>query len=394
MSFVFGDALGDDELSVHYLTMMTAPSSPSIGDMLGLCASARDEAEYWKGRFEASQNEIWRLRTESPLECSNEGLWLPLALLAVGLVVAVRVLSRRDRVGRKALLRKVDATLKRRLSETPRPPAALNASPSMASLMTSCTNNSATCESSPSLCCLRALEGPSFPDRGDLSPKDSATIAKQEEFLRGLFGDYEKLTPTKAREVGIGNVVHGALVYCAQLGVRIERRVTECMPEDGHLLLSVDVLDYSMTKHGFFALRPLVVAVVNGDLLAGHGDTRRNTSDRIATARKNIGDFSRMDDVCHSLVYRGHTINFYRERPYIYVVVAVEKEGGAELPSMVLKRMAAEITPKNRQLPSVIAMTRELKAIIDAGNGVKMTMISQVEDELDAVADIMVENIS
>ncbi|KAF4660809.1 hypothetical protein FOL46_005980 [Perkinsus olseni] len=114
----------------------------------------------------------------------------------------------------------------------------------------------------------------------------------------------------------------------------------------------------------------------------------------IATARKNIGDFSRMDDVCHSLVYRGHTINFYRERPYIYVVVAMEKEGGAELPSMVLKRMAAEITPKNRQLPSVIAMTRELKAIIDGGNGVKMTMIAQVEDELDAVADIMVENIS
>ncbi|KAF4738857.1 hypothetical protein FOZ63_022420, partial [Perkinsus olseni] len=84
----------------------------------------------------------------------------------------------------------------------------------------------------------------------------------------------------------------------------------------------------------------------------------------------------------------------YRERPYIYVVVAVEKEGGAELPSMVLKRMAAEITPKNRQLPSVIAMTRELKAVIDAGNGVKMTMIAQVEDELDAVADIMVDNIN
>ncbi|KAF4657207.1 hypothetical protein FOZ61_006418 [Perkinsus olseni] len=337
---------------------MTALSSPSLVDMLGLCASARDEAEYWKGRFEASQNEIWRLRTESPLDCNNESLWLPLALLAVGLVVAVRVLSRRDRVGRKALLRKVDATLKRRLSETPRPPAALDASPSMASLMTSCINNSATC--------------PSFPDRGDLSPKDSATVAKQEEFLRGLFGDYEKLTPTKARSAS----------------------GTSCTERSCTAPSSASVSSGDMMQKSFFALRPLVVAAVNGDPLAGHGDNRRNTSDRIATARKNIGDFSRMDDVCHSLVYRGHTINFYRERPYIYVVVAMEKEGGAELPSMVLKRMAAEITPKNRQLPSVIAMTRELKAIIDGGNGVKMTMIAQVEDELDAVADIMVENIS
>ncbi|EER17248.1 vAMP-7, putative [Perkinsus marinus ATCC 50983] len=39
-------------------------------------------------------------------------------------------------------------------------------------------------------------------------------------------------------------------------------------------------------------------------------------------------------------------------------------------------------------------MTRELKAIIDGGNGVKMTKVSQVEEELDAVADIMVENIN
>lgn len=68
-----------------------------------------------------------------------------------------------------------------------------------------------------------------------------------------------------------------------------------------------------------------------------------------------------MEDLCHSLVYQSHTINFvniitypfgcrpllqYREHPYIYVVVAVEREGGAELPSMILKRMAGHITPR------------------------------------------------
>ncbi|KAF4731039.1 hypothetical protein FOZ63_005613, partial [Perkinsus olseni] len=151
-------------------------------------------------------------------------------------------------------------------------------------------------------------------------------------------------------------------------------------------------LVYACVSKGTYVICEYQPVLGEQDITTPRGRTEHENI--IATARKNIGDFSRMDDVCHSLVYRGHTINFYRERPYIYVVVAVEKEGGAELPSMVLKRMAAEITPKNRQLPSVIAMTRELKAIIDAGNGVKMTMISQVEDELDAVADIMVENIN
>ncbi|KAF4650649.1 hypothetical protein FOL47_001001 [Perkinsus chesapeaki] len=134
---------------------------------------------------------------------------------------------------------------------------------------------------------------------------------------------------------------------------------------------------------------------------------RSSLEDIIFTARKDMTEFSRIEKQSHTLVYRSHTINFFREDPYIYVVVAHETEGGVELPSMVLQRMVSGTTRKYNAASSVVAMTRELKEIIvrisrmgdrpslmDAGNGTSMTKVSQVEDELDAVADIMVENIN
>ncbi|KAF4651122.1 hypothetical protein FOL47_000637, partial [Perkinsus chesapeaki] len=90
-----------------------------------------------------------------------------------------------------ALIKKVDMTLQKRLSETPLK-TSLDSSPSRLSLLTT-TNSNLGCK-------LR-----DFGQYKDLSPKDRATVAKQEDFLRGLFGDYEQLTPSKSRPTSISS---------------------------------------------------------------------------------------------------------------------------------------------------------------------------------------------